>query len=30
VYVLKCAIHYHLHVMVQGMNVRQRRIVNTF
>jgi radical SAM superfamily enzyme YgiQ (UPF0313 family) len=30
VYVLKCAIHYHLHIMVQSMDVRQHRIVNTF
>ncbi len=30
VYILKCAIHYHVHTMVQNMNVKQGRIVNTF
>lgn len=30
VYLIKCAIHYHLHVMVENMNANDRRIVNTF
>jgi hypothetical protein len=30
VYLIKCAIHYHLHVMVQNMSVKERRVVNTF
>ncbi len=30
VYMLKCAIHYHIYTMVRNMNVRTRRIVNTF
>jgi radical SAM superfamily enzyme YgiQ (UPF0313 family) len=30
VYLLKCAIHYHLHAMIQNMGVEQRSIVNTF
>jgi len=30
VYLIKCAIHYHLHVMVQNMSVNERRVVNTF
>jgi radical SAM superfamily enzyme YgiQ (UPF0313 family) len=30
VYLLKCVIHYHVHTMVQNMDVRQHRIVNSF
>lgn len=30
VYLVKCAIHYHLHVMVEGMKSRDRRVVNSF
>ncbi len=30
VYLLKCVIHYHLHVMVENMDACQHRIVNTF
>jgi radical SAM superfamily enzyme YgiQ (UPF0313 family) len=30
VYLLKCAIHYHVHTMVQNMSIAKGRIVNTF
>jgi len=30
VYLIKCAIHYHVHTMVENMNNCQNRIVNTF
>ena len=30
VYLLKCVIHYHLHVMVANMSTQNHRIVNTF
>jgi radical SAM superfamily enzyme YgiQ (UPF0313 family) len=30
VYLLKCAIHYHLHVMIRQMAMEERGIVNTF
>src|SRR4051794_373265 len=30
VYLIKCAVHYHVHTIVKNMSVRQNRIVNTF
>src|SRR3954471_8336883 len=30
VYLIKCAIHYHVHTMVENMTVGQGRVVNTF
>ena len=30
VYLIKCAIHYHLHLMIQDMSEQRNHIVNTF